>query len=66
MSVKVAGLELSFPPSIDFEQAKGFGIYLVKAMLNHRGQDKTERSFSGGRPRPEALALDAMALANPT
>jgi pyruvate dehydrogenase (quinone) len=27
------------PPTIDFEQAKGFGIYLVKAMLNGRGDE---------------------------
>jgi len=37
VAVQVAREELSLPPSIDFEQAKGFGIYLVKAMLNHRG-----------------------------
>jgi len=39
VSVKVANQELSFPPTIDFEQAKGFGIYLVKAMLNGRGDE---------------------------
>ncbi len=39
LSVKVAKQELSFPPTIDFEQAKGFGIYLVKAMLNGRGNE---------------------------
>lgn len=39
VSVKVANQELSMPPTIDFEQAKGFGIYLVKAMLNHRGDE---------------------------
>jgi pyruvate dehydrogenase (quinone) len=39
VSVKVASQELSMPPTIDFEQAKGFGIYLVKAMLNHRGDE---------------------------
>src|SRR5580704_10588742 len=39
VSVKVAKQELSFPPTIDFEQAKGFGIYLVKAMLNGRGDE---------------------------
>jgi pyruvate dehydrogenase (quinone) len=27
------------PPTIDFEQAKGFGIYLVKAALNGRGDE---------------------------
>ena len=39
VSVKVAKNELSFPPTIDFEQAKGFGIYLVKAMLSGKGDE---------------------------
>jgi pyruvate dehydrogenase (quinone) len=39
VSVKVARQELSMPPTIDFEQVKGFGIYLVKAMLNGRGDE---------------------------
>jgi pyruvate dehydrogenase (quinone) len=39
VSVKVARSELSLPPTIDFEQAKGFGIYLIKAMLNGRGDE---------------------------
>jgi pyruvate dehydrogenase (quinone) len=39
VSVKVANQELSLPPTIEFDQAKGFGIYLVKAMLNGRGDE---------------------------
>jgi pyruvate dehydrogenase (quinone) len=39
LSVKVAKQELSMPPTVDFEQVKGFGVYLVKAMLNHRGDE---------------------------
>src|SRR5208282_5953605 len=39
VSVKVANQELSFPPTIEFEQAKGFGIYMIKAMLNGRGDE---------------------------
>jgi len=39
VSVKVARQELSLPPTIDFAQAKGFGLYLVKAMLNGRGDE---------------------------
>jgi pyruvate dehydrogenase (quinone) len=39
VSVKVDKHELSMPPTIDFEQAKGFGIYLIKAMLNGRGSE---------------------------
>jgi pyruvate dehydrogenase (quinone) len=37
LSVQVAKQELLMPPTVNFEQAKGFGVYLVKAMLNHRG-----------------------------
>jgi pyruvate dehydrogenase (quinone) len=39
VAVKVAKQELSFPPTIDFEQAKGFGIYMIKAILNGRGNE---------------------------
>jgi pyruvate dehydrogenase (quinone) len=39
VSVRVARSELSLPPTIDFEQAKGFGIYLIRAMLNGRGDE---------------------------
>jgi pyruvate dehydrogenase (quinone) len=38
-SVKVAKHELSFPPTIDFDEAKGFGIYMIKAMLNGKGDE---------------------------
>jgi len=27
------------PPTIDFEQVKGFGMYSVKVMLNGRGDE---------------------------
>ena len=37
--VKVARQELSLPPTIDFEQAKGFGLYLIRAMLNGKGDE---------------------------
>ncbi len=39
VSVKVARHELSLPPTIDFEEAKGFGIYMIKAMLNGQGSE---------------------------
>ena len=39
VSVKVAKQELSMPPTIDFEQAKGFGLYLIRAMLNGKGDE---------------------------
>lgn len=37
--VKVARHELSLPPTIEFEQAKGFGLYMIRAMLNGRGDE---------------------------
>ena len=55
VSVKVARQELSMPPTIDFEQAKGFGIYLVKAMLNGRGDavlDLAKTNLRGVPLRP--------------
>jgi pyruvate dehydrogenase (quinone) len=39
LSVKVAKHELSLPLTIDFEQAKGFGIYPVKAILSCKGDE---------------------------
>jgi pyruvate dehydrogenase (quinone) len=44
VSVKVAKHELSFPPAIDFEKAKGFEIYLIKTMLNSKGDEILDRS----------------------
>ena len=31
--------ELSMPPTITFEQAKGFGLFMLKAVLNGRGDE---------------------------
>ncbi|RXH55378.1 ubiquinone-dependent pyruvate dehydrogenase [Granulicella sibirica] len=39
VAVQVAKQELSMPPTISLEQAKGFGLYMVKAILNHRGDE---------------------------
>jgi len=39
VAVKVAKQELAMPPTITLEQAKGFGVYMVKAALNHRGDE---------------------------
>jgi pyruvate dehydrogenase (quinone) len=35
-------MELSMPPKTTLDQAKGFGIYLIKAIMNHRGDDVVE------------------------
>jgi pyruvate dehydrogenase (quinone) len=35
-------MELSMPPKITLEQAKGFGIYLAKAIINGRGDEVVE------------------------
>lgn len=39
VEVLVARQELSMPPTITFEQAKGFGIFMLKAVLNGRGDE---------------------------
>jgi pyruvate dehydrogenase (quinone) len=37
VEVPVARQELSMPPTITYEQAKGFGLFMLKAVLNGRG-----------------------------
>jgi pyruvate dehydrogenase (quinone) len=39
VEVLVARQELSMPPTITFEEAKGFGIFMLKAVLNGRGDE---------------------------
>jgi pyruvate dehydrogenase (quinone) len=39
LDVKVQRQELSMPPTITAEQAKGFGLYLLHAVLNGRGDE---------------------------
>ena len=39
VEVLVSRQELSMPPTITFEQAKGFGLFMVKAVLNGRGDE---------------------------
>jgi pyruvate dehydrogenase (quinone) len=34
--------ELSMPPSIEPKQAKGFGLYALKALMNGRGSELLE------------------------
>ena len=34
--------ELIMPPHIDLEQVKGFGLYMMKAVLNGRGNELIE------------------------
>lgn len=42
VSVKTAAYELLMPPSIKAEQAKGFSLYMAKAILNGRGDEVVE------------------------
>jgi pyruvate dehydrogenase (quinone) len=39
LDVKVQRQELSMPPTITLEQAKGFGLYLLRAVLSGRGDE---------------------------
>jgi len=42
LSVKVAKQELAMPPKIDFAQAKGFSVYMMKAVLNGDSNELVE------------------------
>jgi pyruvate dehydrogenase (quinone) len=42
VAVKTAPQELSLPPAIKLEQAKGFSLYMLKAILNGRGDEIVE------------------------
>jgi pyruvate dehydrogenase (quinone) len=39
VEVHVSRQELSMPPTITYEEAKGFGLFLLKAVLNGRGDE---------------------------
>ncbi|RYE37910.1 MAG: ubiquinone-dependent pyruvate dehydrogenase, partial [Hyphomicrobiales bacterium] len=39
VDVVIASQELVIPPSIKLEQAKGFGLYVLKAVMNGRGDE---------------------------
>jgi pyruvate dehydrogenase (quinone) len=39
VEVLVARQELSMPPTITLEQAKGFSLFMLKAVLNGRGDE---------------------------
>ncbi|MDO6414228.1 ubiquinone-dependent pyruvate dehydrogenase [Sphingomonas sp. BIUV-7] len=42
VSVRTASHELAMPPAIKIEQAKGFGLYMMKAIMNGRGDEIVE------------------------
>ncbi len=42
VDVVTAKQELSMPPKINFEQAKGFSLYMMKAIINGRGDEVIE------------------------
>ncbi|HTD96397.1 MAG TPA: hypothetical protein VK627_05690, partial [Edaphobacter sp.] len=39
VEVMVNRQELSMPPSVSFEQMKGFSLYMAKTVLNGRGDE---------------------------
>ncbi|MDF2918244.1 MAG: thiamine pyrophosphate-requiring enzyme, partial [Microbacterium sp.] len=39
VSVKTARQELSMPPSVTLEQAKGFTLYAIRTVLSGRGDE---------------------------
>ena len=39
IEIPVSRQELSMPPTITYEQAKGFGLFMLKAVLNGRGDE---------------------------
>jgi pyruvate dehydrogenase (quinone) len=40
--VRVATQELVIPPAIKLEQAKGMGLYLLRAVMSGRGDEVVE------------------------
>ncbi|TNB48104.1 ubiquinone-dependent pyruvate dehydrogenase [Martelella lutilitoris] len=42
LDVKTAKQELSMPPSIHFQQAKGFSLFMMKAVMSGRGDELME------------------------
>ncbi|MGB7403657.1 MAG: ubiquinone-dependent pyruvate dehydrogenase [Arcobacter sp.] len=42
LDVTTAKQELTMPPKISFENAKGFGIYMVRAIINGKGDELIE------------------------
>lgn len=42
MDVVTATDELAMPPQIKFEQAKGFSLYMLRAVINGRGDEVVE------------------------
>ncbi|MFV8766018.1 ubiquinone-dependent pyruvate dehydrogenase, partial [Yersinia enterocolitica] len=42
VDVVTAKQELSMPPQIKFEQAKGFSLYMLRAIINGRGDEVVE------------------------
>jgi pyruvate dehydrogenase (quinone) len=39
VEVLVSRQELAMPPTITLEQAKGFSLFMIKAVLNERGDE---------------------------
>ena len=39
VEVRVSRQELSMPPTISFDQVKGFGLFMIRAILSGRGDE---------------------------
>ncbi|PVB59404.1 ubiquinone-dependent pyruvate dehydrogenase [Labrenzia sp. 011] len=51
LDVKVAKQELAMPPSIKLQQAKGFSLFMIKAIMSGRGDELVELARTNLRPR---------------
>jgi pyruvate dehydrogenase (quinone) len=44
VEVQISRQELSMPPTITLEQAKGFSLFMMKAVLSGRGDEIIDRA----------------------
>jgi pyruvate dehydrogenase (quinone) len=51
LDVVTATQELSMPPTIGFEQAKGFSLYVIKAVMSGRGDEVLDLAKTNLLPR---------------
>lgn len=51
IDVVVATQELSIPPTISFEQARGFGLWMLRAVLSGHGSEVIDLALTNLRPR---------------
>ena len=54
LDVVTAKQELAMPPQIKFEQAKGFSLYMLRAIINGRGDEVVELAKPTGCAKQDA------------